>query len=110
MDIGAWKAKSMGSQRVEMTEETENTGMHSHPSPVELLQGGSGFYGVERSQGGRQSLWRMERSQWWGPCLWGGGTQLTAVLSLAHTLARGWMPDGAENSPGPRCPQEQGPT
>ena len=110
MDIGAWKAKSMGSQRVEMTEETENTGMHSQPSPVELLQGGSGFYGGERSQGGRQSLWRMERSQWWGPCLWGGGTQLTAVLSLAHTLARGWMPDGAENSPGPRCPQEQGPT
>ena len=34
--------ESMGSRRVEMTEATENTCKHSHPSPVGLLQGGLG--------------------------------------------------------------------
>ena len=35
---------------------------------------------------------------------------MTVVLSLAHTLPRGWMQDGVENPSGLRCPQEQGPT
>ena len=50
MDKGAWQAiQSMGSQRVETTEATENTCTHSQPSPVVLLQGGSGvLWGGEK--------------------------------------------------------------
>ena len=87
------------------------THAHTNTPPLSCFcRVDQGFYGVERSRGRRQSLWRMESSQWRGPCLWEGGTHLTAVLPQTHTLARGGMQDGVENPPRPRCPQEQGPT
>ena len=62
----------MGSQRVEMTEETENTGMHSHPSPVVLLQGGSGV------------LWGGEKPGWEAVIVEDGEESMAGSLSLGR--------------------------
>ena len=53
------RLQSMGSQRVETTEVTENTCTHCHPSPVLLLLGGSGILWGGEKPGGKQSLGRI---------------------------------------------------
>ena len=64
------RLESMGSQRVETTEATENTRTHSHPSPVVLLQGGSGV------------LWGAEKPGWDAVIVEDGEESMAGAVSV----------------------------
>ena len=66
------RLQSMGSQRVDLTEETENTGMHSHPSPIVLLQDESGV------------LWCGEEPRWETVIVENGEESLAGALSVGR--------------------------
>ena len=96
----------MGSQRVKTTEVTENTCTNSHPSPVVLLQGGSGVLWGAEKPGWEAVIVEDEEESMAGALSVGRGHPIDNGPVTGTHVTQGMYAGRGRNPPGPRCPQE----